>query len=164
MPARPTARCSRPSAKPWCFARSPPPKSVKPGQDFFPLTVHYQEKFSAAGRIPGGFFKRERGATEKETLTSRLIDRPIRPLFPEGFYNEVLVIAQVLSYDGENEPDIVAMIAASAALTISGVPFMGPIGAARVGFSRTASTSSTRPRPQIAEGSSTSSSPAPRTR
>lgn len=109
-------------------------KSVKPGQDFFPLTVHYQEKFSAAGRIPGGFFKRERGATEKETLTSRLIDRPIRPLFPEGFYNEVLVIAQVLSYDGENEPDIVAMYAASAALTISGVPFMGPIGAARVGF------------------------------
>jgi polyribonucleotide nucleotidyltransferase len=109
-------------------------KSVKPGQDFFPLTVHYQEKFSAAGRIPGGFFKRERGATEKETLTSRLIDRPIRPLFPEGFYNEVLVIAHVLSYDGENEPDIVAMIAASAALTISGVPFMGPIGGARVGF------------------------------
>ncbi|MGZ2410769.1 polyribonucleotide nucleotidyltransferase [Sphingomonas sp. F9_3S_D5_B_2] len=109
-------------------------KSVKPGQDFFPLTVHYQEKFSAAGRIPGGFFKRERGATEKETLTSRLIDRPIRPLFPEGFYNEVLVIAQVLSYDGENEPDILAMIAASAALTISGVPFMGPIGGARVAF------------------------------
>jgi polyribonucleotide nucleotidyltransferase len=109
-------------------------KSVKPGQDFFPLTVHYQEKFSAAGRIPGGFFKRERGATEKETLTSRLIDRPLRPLFPEGFYNEVLVICQVLSYDGENEPDIVAMIGASAALTISGVPFMGPIGGARVGF------------------------------
>ena len=109
-------------------------KSVKPGQDFFPLTVHYQEKFSAAGRIPGGFFKRERGATEKETLTSRLIDRPIRPLFPDGFYNEILVIAQVMSYDGENEPDILAMIAASAALTLSGVPFMGPIGAARVGF------------------------------
>ncbi|MGH6659885.1 MAG: polyribonucleotide nucleotidyltransferase, partial [Sphingomicrobium sp.] len=109
-------------------------KSVKPGQDFFPLTVHYQEKFSAAGRIPGGFFKRERGATEKETLTSRLIDRPIRPLFPEGFYNEILVIAQVLSYDGENEPDIVAMCAASAALCLSGVPFMGPIGAARVGY------------------------------
>ena len=109
-------------------------RTVKPGQDFFPLTVHYQEKYSAAGRIPGGFFKRERGATEKETLTSRLIDRPIRPLFPEGFYNEVLVIAQVLSYDGENEPDILAMCAASAALTISGVPFMGPIGAARVGY------------------------------
>src|SRR5690606_27899756 len=109
-------------------------KSVKEGQDFFPLTVHYQEKFSAAGRIPGGFFKRERGATEKETLTSRLIDRPIRPLFPEGFYNEINVICQVLSYDGESEPDIVAMVAASAALTISGVPFMGPIGAARVGF------------------------------
>ena len=109
-------------------------KNVKPGQDFFPLTVHYQEKFAAAGRIPGGFFKRERGATEKETLTSRLIDRPIRPLFPEGFYNEVLVIAHVLSYDGENEPDVVAMIAASAALTLSGVPFMGPIAAARVGY------------------------------
>ncbi|WP_420137215.1 polyribonucleotide nucleotidyltransferase [Sphingomonas sp.] len=109
-------------------------RSVKEGQDFFPLTVHYQEKYSAAGRIPGGFFKRERGATEKETLTSRLIDRPIRPLFPEGFYNEINVIAQVLSYDGENEPDILAMVAASAALTISGVPFMGPIGAARVGY------------------------------
>ena len=110
-------------------------KSVKEGQDFFPLTVHYQEKFSAAGRIPGGFFKREGRATEKETLTSRLIDRPCRPLFPEGFYNEINVICQVLSYDGETEPDILAMIAASAALTISGVPFMGPIGAARVGFS-----------------------------
>jgi polyribonucleotide nucleotidyltransferase len=109
-------------------------KSVKEGQDFFPLTVHYQEKYSAAGRIPGGFFKRERGATEKETLTSRLIDRPVRPLFPEGFYNEINVIAQVLSFDGESEPDIVGMIAASAALTISGVPFMGPIGAARVGY------------------------------
>ena len=109
-------------------------RSVKEGQDFFPLTVHYQEKYSAAGRIPGGFFKRERGATEKETLTSRLIDRPIRPLFPEGFYNEINVICQVLSYDGENEPDMLAMVAASAALTISGVPFMGPIGAARVGY------------------------------
>ena len=109
-------------------------KSVREGQDFFPLTVHYQEKFSAAGRIPGGFFKRERGATEKETLTSRLIDRPIRPLFPEGFYNEINVICQVLSYDGETEPDMVAMVAASAALTISGLPFMGPIAAARVGY------------------------------
>jgi len=109
-------------------------KSVKEGQDFFPLTVHYQEKYSAAGRIPGGFFKRERGATEKETLVSRLIDRPIRPLFPEGFYNEINAICQVLSYDGENEPDILAMVAASAALTLSGVPFMGPIGAARVGY------------------------------
>ena len=109
-------------------------KSVKEGQDFFPLTVHYQEKFSASGRIPGGFFKRERGATERETLVSRLIDRPIRPLFPEGFYNEINCIAQVLSYDGENEPDLLAMIAASAAMTLSGVPFMGPIGAARVGY------------------------------
>jgi polyribonucleotide nucleotidyltransferase len=127
-------------------------KSVKQGQDFFPLTVHYQEKFSAAGRIPGGFFKRERGATEKETLTSRLIDRPIRPLFPEGFYNEVLVICQVLSYDGENEPDIVAMIGASAALTISGVPFMGPIGAARVGFSKEGEYILNPTQQQIAEG------------
>jgi polyribonucleotide nucleotidyltransferase len=109
-------------------------KSVKEGQDFFPLTVNYQEKYSAAGRIPGGFFKRERGATEHETLTSRLIDRPLRPLFPEGFYNEINVIAQVLSYDGENEADMVAMIAASAALCLSGVPFMGPIASARVGY------------------------------
>jgi polyribonucleotide nucleotidyltransferase len=127
-------------------------KSVKPGQDFFPLTVHYQEKFSAAGRIPGGFFKRERGATEKETLTSRLIDRPIRPLFPEGFYNEILVIAQVLSYDGENEPDVLAMIAASTALTLSGVPFMGPIGAARVAFSNEGEYILNPTQAQIAEG------------
>ncbi len=109
-------------------------RSVKEGQDFFPLTVHYQEKYSSAGRIPGGFFKRERGATEKETLVSRLIDRPIRPLFPEGFYNEINVICQVMSYDGVNEPDVLAMVAASAALTLSGVPFMGPIAAARVGY------------------------------
>ncbi|WP_419827438.1 polyribonucleotide nucleotidyltransferase [Sphingomonas sp.] len=109
-------------------------RTVKEGQDFFPLTVHYQEKYFSSGRIPGGFFKRERGATEKETLVSRLIDRPIRPLFPEGFYNEINVICHVLSYDGENEPDILAMVAASAALTISGVPFMGPIGCARVGY------------------------------
>src|SRR3954452_19406853 len=127
-------------------------KSVKPGQDFFPLTVHYQEKFSAAGRIPGGFFKRERGATEKETLTSRLIDRPVRPLFPEGFYNEILVIAQVMSYDGENEPDILAMIAASAALTLSGVPFMGPIGAARVGFSNDGEYILNPTQTEVAEG------------
>ncbi|HEV2596670.1 MAG TPA: polyribonucleotide nucleotidyltransferase [Sphingomicrobium sp.] len=127
-------------------------KSVKPGQDFFPLTVHYQEKFSAAGRIPGGFFKRERGATEKETLTSRLIDRPIRPLFPDGFYNEVLVIAQVMSYDGENEPDVVAMLAASAALTLSGVPFMGPVGAARVGFSNEGEYILNPTQTQISEG------------
>jgi polyribonucleotide nucleotidyltransferase len=109
-------------------------KSVKEGQDFFPLTVHYQEKFSAAGRIPGGFFKREARPTDHETLTSRLIDRPVRPLFPDGFYNEINVICQVLSYDGECEPDVLAMVAASAALTLSGVPFMGPIGAARVGY------------------------------
>src|SRR5579884_3574092 len=127
-------------------------KNVKPGQDFFPLTVHYQEKFSAAGRIQGGFFKRERGATEKETLTSRLIDRPIRPLFPDGFYNEVLVIAQVMSYDGENEPDIVAMIAASAALTLSGVPFMGPVGAARVGFSNEGEYILNPTQAQVSEG------------
>ncbi len=110
-------------------------KSAKPGQDFFPLTVHYQEKYYAAGKIPGGFFKREARPSEKETLTSRLIDRPCRPLFVDGFRHEVLVMCTVLSHDLVNEPDIVAMIAASAALTVSGVPFMGPIGAARVGFS-----------------------------
>ena len=109
-------------------------KEPKPGQDFFPLTVHYQEKYYAAGKIPGGFFKREARPSEKETLTARLIDRPIRPLFAPGFKNEVLVMCTVLSHDLVNDPDIVAMIAASAALTISGVPFMGPIGAARVGF------------------------------
>ncbi|GAB1377743.1 polyribonucleotide nucleotidyltransferase [Pararhodobacter aggregans] len=109
-------------------------KAAKPGQDFFPLTVHYQERTYAAGKIPGGFFKREGRPSEKETLTSRLIDRPIRPLFVEGFRNEVLVVCTVLSHDLVNEPDILAMIAASAALTISGVPFMGPIAAARVGF------------------------------
>jgi len=110
-------------------------KEPKPGQDFFPLTVHYQEKYYAAGKIPGGFFKREARPTEKETLTARLIDRPVRPLFAPGFKHEVLVMCTVLSHDLVNDPDIVAMIAASAALTISGVPFMGPIGAARVGFS-----------------------------
>ena len=109
-------------------------RAQKPGQDFFPLTVHYVEKTYAAGKVPGGFFKREGRPSEKETLTSRLIDRPIRPLFVPGFKNEVLVICTVLSHDLVNDPDIVAMIAASAALTISGVPFMGPIGAARVGF------------------------------
>ncbi|MEI6800047.1 MAG: polyribonucleotide nucleotidyltransferase [Pseudomonadota bacterium] len=111
-------------------------KAAKPGQDFFPLTVHYQEKYYAAGKIPGGFFKREARPSEKETLVSRLIDRPCRPLFVEGFKHEVLVMATVLSCDLVNDPDIVAMIAASAALTISGVPFMGPIAAARVGFSK----------------------------
>jgi polyribonucleotide nucleotidyltransferase len=109
-------------------------KAQKEGQDFFPLTVHYQEKYYAAGKIPGGFFKREARPTEKETLTARLIDRPIRPLFVPGFKHEVLVMCTVLSHDLVNDPDIVAMIAASAALTISGVPFMGPIAAARVGF------------------------------
>ena len=109
-------------------------KEPKPDLDFFPLTVSYQEKFYAAGKIPGGFFKREGRPTEFETLTSRLIDRPIRPLFPEGFKNETQVILTVLSHDGETNPDIVAMIAASSALTLSGVPFMGPIGGCRVGF------------------------------
>jgi len=108
--------------------------SAKEGQDFFPLTVNYQERYYAAGKIPGGYFKRERAPTERETLISRLIDRPIRPLFADGFKNEVLVVAQVLSHDLENDPDIVAMVAASAALTLSGLPFMGPIAAARVGY------------------------------
>ena len=106
----------------------------KPGLDFFPLTVNYQEKAYAAGKIPGGFFKREGRPSERETLVSRLIDRPIRPLFAKGFQNETQVLATVISYDGENDPDIVSMIAVSAALTLSGVPFMGPIAAARVGY------------------------------
>ncbi|MEW5879278.1 MAG: polyribonucleotide nucleotidyltransferase [Pseudomonadota bacterium] len=107
---------------------------AKAGQDFFPLTVDYIEKTYAAGRIPGGFFKREGRPSEKETLTSRLIDRPIRPLFPDGFYNEVQVVVHVLSVDPEIDPDIPAMIAASAAISVSGIPFKGPIGAARVGY------------------------------
>ncbi|MEM8820960.1 MAG: polyribonucleotide nucleotidyltransferase, partial [Pseudomonadota bacterium] len=109
-------------------------KKPKLGLDFFPLTVHYQERYYAAGKIPGGFFKREAKPTEKEVLTSRLIDRPIRPLFVSGFKNETQVIVTVLSHDLENDPDILGMIAASASLTLSGAPFLGPIGAARVGF------------------------------
>jgi len=109
-------------------------KEPKPGLDFFPLTVNYQEKSYAAGKIPGGYFKREGRPSEKETLVSRLIDRPIRPLFVKGFKNETQVIITVLSHDMENDPDVVAMVAASAALTLSGLPFMGPIGAARVGY------------------------------
>ena len=111
-------------------------KKPREGLDFFPLTVHYQEKYYAAGKIPGGFFKREAKPTEKEVLTSRLIDRPIRPLFVPGFKHETQVIVTVLSHDMENDPDIVGMIAASAALTLSGAPFMGPIGAARVGLTK----------------------------
>ena len=109
-------------------------KTAKPGIDFFPLTVNYQEKAFAAGRIPGGYFKREGRPSEKETLVSRLIDRPIRPLFPDGYRNETQVVVTVLSHDLENDPDILSMVATSAALTLSGVPFMGPVGAARVGF------------------------------
>jgi polyribonucleotide nucleotidyltransferase len=109
-------------------------KSAKPGQDFFPLTVNYQEKFYAAGKIPGSFPRREGAPSQKETLTSRLIDRPIRPLFVKGFKNEVQVVTTVLAHDLENDPDIVALVGASAALVISGAPFMGPIGAARVGY------------------------------
>ncbi|MDK7178214.1 polyribonucleotide nucleotidyltransferase, partial [Micrococcus luteus] len=109
-------------------------KDAKSGQDFFPLTEDYIEKAYAAGMIPGGFFKREAKPSEKETLTSRLIDRPLRPLFPEGFYNEVQVIVHVLSVEPEIDPDIIAMIASSAAVAIAGIPFDGPIGAARVGY------------------------------
>ena len=112
-----------------CAARSP-----KPGQDFFPLTVNYMEKFYASGKIPGGYFKREGRPTERETLIARLTDRPIRPLFPKGFKNEVQVVITVLQHDLENEPDVLGMVAASAALSLSGVPFMGPIAAARVGL------------------------------
>src|SRR3954464_3029982 len=109
-------------------------KTAREGVDFLPLTVDYQEKTYAAGRIPGGYFKREGRPTEKETLVSRLIDRPIRPLFVDGWRNDTQVIVTVLSHDLENDPDIVAMVAAPAALTLSGVPFMGPVGAARVGY------------------------------
>ena len=109
-------------------------KNAKPGQDFFPLTVDYQEKAFAAGRIPGGYFKREGRPSERETLISRLIDRPIRPLFPEGYRNEVQVIVTVLSHDLENDPDVLSIVAVSTALTLSGIPFMGPVGGARVGY------------------------------
>ena len=109
-------------------------KEPREGVDFLPLTVDYQEKFYAAGRIPGGYFKREGRPTEKETLVSRLIDRPVRPLFADGWRNETQVIVTTLSHDLENDPDVLAMVASSAALTLSGAPFMGPIGAARVGF------------------------------
>ena len=116
---------------------------ANPGQDFFPLTVNYQEKFYATGKIPGGFLRREGRPTDKETLTSRLIDRPIRPLFPEGFTNAVQVIATVMSADRDMDPDIIAMIGSSAALAVSGVPFAGPIAAARL--SRACSSSSSEP-------------------
>ena len=109
-------------------------KEADPSRGFFPLTVNYQERTYAAGKIPGGFFRREGRPSEKETLTSRLIDRPIRPLFPKGFMNEVQVICTVLSANKDNDPDIASMLAASAALTVSGIPFAGPIGAARVGY------------------------------
>ena len=109
-------------------------KSAKPDIDFFPLTVNYQEKYYASGKIPGGYFKREARPTESETLISRLIDRPIRPLFPSSFRNEVQVLPTVISYDKDNDPEILALIASSAALAISGIPFMGPVAAAKVGL------------------------------
>ncbi len=111
-------------------------KAAKAGQDFFPLSVHYQEKAYAAGKIPGGFFKREGRPSEKETLTSRLIDRPIRPLFPNGYMNEVQVVCTVVAAEKDTDPDIAALIGTSAALAISGIPFSGPIGAARVGYNQ----------------------------
>ena len=128
------ARSSSTSKTPWCWRPSSPPRTPKPGQDFFPLTVDYIEKTYAAGKIPGSFFKREGRPSELETLTSRLIDRPLRPLFPEGFYNEVQVVVHVLSLNPEVSADIAALIGSSAALAISGIPFNGPIGAARVGY------------------------------
>ncbi len=133
-PVRPTAPFWRLGVRPPCSPRSSRRSTAKPGQDFFPLTVHYQEKTFAAGRIPGGYLKREGRPSERETLTSRLIDRPIRPLFPDEFRCDTQIIATVLSYDLESDSDILAMVAASAALTLSGVPFMGPVGAARVGL------------------------------
>ena len=125
-PARPTPPCSPSTARRACWRPWSPRRAPRPGIDFFPLTVNYQEKTYAAGKIPGGFFKREGRPTEKETLTSRLIDRPIRPLFVDGFKNETQVVVTVLSHDMENDPDIVGMVAASAALTLSGLPFLGP--------------------------------------
>ncbi len=133
-PVRPMAPSSPPGARPPSSPPSFPPSPPKAGQDFFPLTVNYQEKAFAAGRIPGGYFKREGRPSERETLVSRLIDRPIRPLFPDGYRCDTQVIITVLSHDLENDPDVLAMVAASAALTLSGVPFMGPVGAARVGI------------------------------
>ncbi len=109
-------------------------KKINPDMDYFPLSVNYQEKYYAGGKIPGGYFKREARPTESETLISRLIDRPIRPLFPEGFRNEVQVLPTVLSYDNENEADVLSIIASSAALAISGLPFQGPVAASRVGY------------------------------
>ena len=128
------AQCSPPMANTVVLCTVVAAKKPKADIDFFPLTVNYQEKAFAAGKIPGGFFKREGRPTEKEVLTSRLIDRPIRPLFPDGFFNEVQVVCTLLSHDLENDPDMVALVGASAALTLSGVPFMGPIAGARVGY------------------------------
>ena len=137
-------------------------KEPKPGLDFFPLTVNYQEKTYAAGKIPGGYFKREGRPTEAETLTSRLIDRPIRPLFPDGYKNETQVIVTVLQHDMENNPDVLSMVAASAALTISGVPFMGR-SAPPASAMWTGSMCSTSPSTAARIPSSTSSWPARRT-
>ena len=109
-------------------------KKSNPETDFFPLTVNYQEKYYSAGKIPGGYFKREARPTEAETLISRLIDRPIRPLFPNSFRNETQVLATVISYDKENDPEVLSLIASSAALSISGLPFMGPVAASKVGY------------------------------
>ena len=138
-------------------------KEPKPGLDFFPLTVNYQEKTYAAGKIPGGYFKREGRPSEKETLVSRLIDRPIRPLFAEGYKNDTQVVVTVIQHDLENDPDIVSMVAASAALTLSGVPFMGPIGGARVGYINGEYVLNPHRRRDARNRSSTSSSPAPAT-
>ena len=145
-PARPTAPSSRPMAKPQFSPPLSRSRRPKPGIDFFPLTVNYQEKAFAAGRIPGGYFKREGRPSEKETLVSRLIDRPIRPLFPDGYRNDTQIVATVLSHDLENDPDILALVAASAALTLSGIPFMGPVGAARVGLINGADKAQSHPR------------------
>ena len=137
-------------------------KKPKPGLDFFPLTVNYQEKAFAAGKIPGGFFKREGRPSEKEVLTSRLIDRPIRPLFHESYRNETLVVVTTLAHDLENDPDIVAMVATSAALTISRRALHGPDRRAPASATSTASSSSTRRSSRSRRARSTSSSPAPR--
>ena len=132
-PNKPTAQSQFNWAKPSSWSPQSRATKAKPGQEFFPLTVDYREKAAAAGKFPGGYFKREGRPTEKEILTSRLIDRPIRPLFPKGWYNEVQVQSIVLSADGENDPDMLALVGASAALMVSDIPWAGPLGAVRVG-------------------------------
>ena len=161
MPARPTARCSPPMARRRCCAPPSRSKSARPGQDFFPLTVNYQEKTFAAGKIPGGFFKREGRPSEKETLTSRLIDRPIRPLFVPGFLNETQVVCTVLSHDLENDPDIVALVGSLGGADPVGDPVPRADRRRRVGYIDGRVRAEPDARPAAALATRPRSSPAP---